>query len=446
MDRTPVTILTGFLGSGKTTLLNRILTERHGQRIAVIENEYGEIGVDQGLVIDADEEIFEMNNGCICCTVRGDLIRILGNLAKRRDKFDHVLLETTGLADPGPVAQTFFMDDEVREQFWLDGIVTLVDAKHVAQQLGRSRECEEQVAFADVVLLNKTDLVMPRELDTLETRIRAMNGMARIFRTRNAEIAVERVLSIGGFDLDGALAKRPTFLEPEYPFEWSGVYALPAGRATLELAEGPDPTMSIRVTPVVHWDEASLREAADEAMRAFSEPARRVAPGGTIRATGEHASAVLEGPGVKHFGLALEEPAHVAVFTEHFPEEFSMRIALPDGASAVPVAERRWALQHEHDEAVSSIAIEADGDVRPDKFDAWIGDLLRTHGVNLFRMKGFLAFTGDERRYVFQGVHMLFEAKPERAWGRKPRRNQLVFIGRDLPRAEIETGFRACLA
>jgi len=123
-----------------------------------------------------------------------------------------------------------------------------------------------------------------------------------------------------------------------------------------------------------------------------------------------------------------------------------MRIALPDRASAVPVAERRWALQHEHDEAVSSIAIEADGDVRPDKFDAWIGDLLRTHGVNLFRMKGFLAFTGDERRYVFQGVHMLFEAKPERAWGRKPRRNQLVFIGRDLPRAEIETGFRACLA
>ena len=139
-DKVPVTILTGFLGSGKTTLLNRILSEEHGKRIAVIENEYGEVGIDQALVINADEEIFEMSNGCICCTVRGDLIRVLGNLMKRRDKFDYVLVETTGLADPGPVAQTFFMDDEIREEFALDGIVTLVDAAHIEQQLGRSDE------------------------------------------------------------------------------------------------------------------------------------------------------------------------------------------------------------------------------------------------------------------------------------------------------------------
>ncbi len=166
--KVPVTILTGFLGSSKTTLLNWILSEEHGKRIAVIENEYGEIGIDQALVVNADEEIFEMSNGCICCKIRGDLIRVLGNLMKRRDKFDYVLVETTGLADPGPVAQTFFVDEEIREEYALDGIMMLVDAAHIEQQLGRSDESTEQVAFADVMVLNKTDLVQGEMLDRNE--------------------------------------------------------------------------------------------------------------------------------------------------------------------------------------------------------------------------------------------------------------------------------------
>ena len=216
-EKIPVTILTGFLGSGKTTLLNRILSEEHGKRIAVIENEFGEVGIDQGLVINADEEVFEMSNGCICCTVRGDLIRVLGNLMKRRDKFDYVLVETTGLADPGPVAQTFFMDDEISSEFTLDGIVTLVDAFHIDQQLGRSDESTEQIAFADVVLLNKTDLIANESLDSLEARVRGMNSMAKIIRSEKANVPVEAVLNLSAFNLDQALERRPSFLEPEYP-------------------------------------------------------------------------------------------------------------------------------------------------------------------------------------------------------------------------------------
>ena len=166
----PVTVLTGFLGSGKTTLLNRILTEEHGKRIAVIENEYGEVGVDNQLVIQSDEELFEMNNGCICCSVRGDLIRVLGRLLKRKDRLDAILIETTGLANPAPVAQTFFTDDEMRANFRLDAVVTLVDAKHILLHLGDSDEAQKQVAFADVILLNKTDLVPAAELDAAVER------------------------------------------------------------------------------------------------------------------------------------------------------------------------------------------------------------------------------------------------------------------------------------
>ena len=200
----PVTVLTGFLGAGKTTLLNRILTEYHGKKLAVIENEFGEVGVDHQLVIQSEEELFEMNNGCICCSVRGDLIRILGRLLKRKDKLDGILIETTGLANPATVAQTFFTDDEIKQSFKLDAIVTVVDAKHVAQHLDRDDESMKQVAFADVILLNKTDLVAPADLDALEARIKHINAVAKIHRTQNCDLSLDKGLDVGGFNFSRA--------------------------------------------------------------------------------------------------------------------------------------------------------------------------------------------------------------------------------------------------
>ncbi|YBV96461.1 GTP-binding protein [Phyllobacteriaceae bacterium JZ32] len=213
----PVTVLTGYLGSGKTTLLNRILTENHGKRYAVIVNEFGEIGIDNDLIVESDEEIYEMNNGCICCTVRGDLIRVVEGLMRRPGRFDAIIVETTGLADPVPVAQTFFMDDDVRAKTALDAVVALVDAKHLPLRLKDSREAEDQIAFADVVLLNKTDLVTPEEADAVEATIRAINPYATIYRTERASIPLDRVLDRGAFDLKRALENDPHFLDHDHP-------------------------------------------------------------------------------------------------------------------------------------------------------------------------------------------------------------------------------------
>ena len=443
--KVPVTILTGFLGSGKTTLLNRILNEEHGKRIAVIENEYGEVGIDQALVIDADEEIFEMSNGCICCTVRGDLIRVLGNLMKRRDKFDYVLVETTGLADPGPVAQTFFMDDEIREEFSLDGIVTLVDAAHIGQQLGRSDESTEQIAFADVLVLNKTDLVSDEELDDLEARLREMNRLARVVRSEQAQIPIDTVLHLAAFNLDEVLQRRPTFLEPEYPFEWTGVYALEPGRYELSLAEGPDPSMSLVIVEDQGVDDAALRQGAEWCVRRYAEPAQTVQPAGVLPLA-QHVSLQLQASGRKHFSLTVDAPVRVGLYAQHTAEEFDMQLVASNDDTPVPiVAERTWVAQHEHDDEVGSIAIERDGDVDPQRLNAWLTTLLAERGVDIFRMKGFISLAGEADRFVFQGVHMLFDGKPDRPWGDSPRRNQLVFIGRNLDQQEMNREFDACL-
>ena len=209
----PVTVLTGYLGAGKTTLLNRILTERHGRKYAVVVNEFGELGIDNDLVVDSDEEVFEMNNGCVCCTVRGDLIRILGGLMKRRGRFDGIIIETTGLANPAPVAQTFFVDDDVRQRTRLDAIVTVVDAKNLPARLADSAEAAAQIAFADVVVVNKVDLVSPGELESVEASVRRINGAARILRAERASVPVGALLDQGAFDLARILEREPDFLD-----------------------------------------------------------------------------------------------------------------------------------------------------------------------------------------------------------------------------------------
>ena len=315
VQKVPVTVLTGYLGAGKTTLLNRILTEEHDKRVAVIVNEFGEVGIDHQLVIDADEEIFEMNNGCICCTVRGDLIRILSDLMTRRDRFDHLVIETTGLADPAPVIQSFFVDEVMLRQTQLDAVVTVVDALHVWDHWGSS-EVQEQIAFADVILLNKTDLAAADRLAALAQKVRGMNAIATIHPTQNCDIELDKLLGVQAFDLKNALSIDPQLLDED---------------------------------------------------------------------------------------------------------------------------------AHDHDESVYSVAITETGSVDSDKFNRWLYQLVQAQGPDIFRMKGILDVDNAARRFVFQGVHMTLDGRPGKPWQPgETRRNELVFIGRNLDQEALHAGFKDC--
>lgn len=466
----PVTVLTGFLGAGKTTLLNRILTEQHGKKLAVIENEFGEVGVDNQLVIQSEEELFEMNNGCICCSVRGDLIRILGRLMKRKDRLDGILIETTGLADPGPVAQTFFSDDEMRSRFRLDSIVTVVDTKHIWQHLDDSPEAQKQIAFADVLILNKTDLVPPGDLDKLEARIRKMNAAAKVHRTQNAAIDLKYVLDVGGFNLSRATELDPGFLEPEYPFEWAGAYPLPAGTHELVIGhhdhehghEGHDhgehghdhadhenhhhhgnpDELDVVVMPVKSLEEAEITAAREAAVITFADWENRVKAGDPVT-PGATLQRLLLNKGHGHYPLNVTTAGTYLVFEGCGEDPLHIHV---DGETVKPVWQQDFHHQHSHEDDVSSVGISIPGELDGKRLNDWISGLLRTKGADIFRMKGVLSVKGSANRLVFQGVHMLFDAKFDRPWGKDARTNTLVFIGKNLDRAALTEGFKACLS
>jgi G3E family GTPase len=466
----PVTVLTGFLGAGKTTLLNRILTEQHGQKLAVIENEFGEVGVDNQLVIQSDEELFEMNNGCICCTVRGDLIRILGRLMKRKDRLDGILIETTGLANPGPVAQTFFTDDEMKQNFRLDAIVTVVDARHILQHLGSDDESVKQLAFADVILLNKTDLISAAELDPLEERIRRINAVAKIHRTHNCDVPLDRVLNVGGFNLGRATELDPQFLEPEYPFEWAGAYTLPAGTHELVIGHGDEAhdhdhdhaghdhdhgdgdhhhhhhgnpnELDVVILPVKSLDEADLAAARESAVRIFADWETRLKAGDPV-IPGVTLQRLLLTEGNGTFPLPVKEAGQYLVFESCGHDPLHLQV---QGDPVKPGWQQDFHAAHTHNDAVTSVGISLPGELDGKRLNDWISELLRVKGGDIYRMKGVLSVKGSPKRLVFQGVHMLFDAKFDREWGADPRTNTLVFIGKNLERAALTGAFQRCLA
>jgi G3E family GTPase len=452
--RIPVTVLTGFLGAGKTTLVNRILSEHHGKRIAVIENEFGEVGVDHELVIGADEEIFETSNGCICCTVRGDLIRILGQLRKRRDRFDSILIETTGLADPGPVAQTFFIDDDLKDHFSLDAIVTLVDALHIEQELRDSPIAMEQIAFADVILLNKIDLVDAAALERIGRLLQAINATANVIQSRKADVPLDRVLSLGAFDLERALLRDGAFLEPARAFEWAGLYALSAGAHELHCGahdhnhghehDGEHAhhlglsTVDLVLLPAADQEVHTLETLLKPAARIFEGEVQHVAPGEAVRA---QRRCRLQLQPHATFELEIAAAGAWALFTEHAPLEFGMHLHGP-----APVVARGFG-SHHHDLAIGSIGLTDTRELDPNKVNQWLSYLLQSRGQDILRMKGVLNLKGEPRRYVFHGVHMMFDGQLERPWNASvPRVSRLVFIGRDLDRNELEAGFESCVA
>ncbi len=351
MTQTPVTVLTGYLGAGKTTLLNRILTEAHGKKYAVIVNEFGEIGIDNDLIVDADEEVFEMNNGCVCCTIRGDLVRIVGGLMKRKGGFDGIIVETTGLADPGPVAQTFFVDEDVKAKTKLDSVTTVVDAKHVLLRLADSREAVEQIAFADQIVLNKTDLVTEAELVEVERRLRRINPLAPIHRATKSNVPLEAVLGRGGFDLDRIVELAPEFLNP------------------------------------AHGEGGHVHD--------------------------------------EHCGHDHGHDHH----HDHHDHDHG-------------------AVGHAHDDqGIRGVALSFDKPLDGTLVTRWLNETLQAQGPDILRAKGILDVKGEDKRLVFQAVHMILDGELQRPWKDGERRySRMVFIGRNLDEAALRSGFEACAA
>jgi G3E family GTPase len=355
VTKTPVTVLTGYLGAGKTTLLNRILSEDHGRRYAVIVNEFGEVGIDNDLIVGADEEVFEMNNGCVCCTVRGDLIRVLSGLMKRKGGFDAIIVETTGLADPGPVAQTFFVDEDVRAKTELDSVTTVVDAKHLLLRLKDSREAVEQVAFADQIILNKTDLVTEAELAEVERAIRRLNPIAPIRRAQRSNVPLETILGQHAFDLARITDLQPRFLNPAH-------------------GEGGH----------VHDEHCDHDHDHDH-----------------------------------HHGHGHDHDDH-----QHHP-----------------------AHDHVAESGIASVSLTARKPIDGPRVTAWLNNVLQIQGPDILRAKGILDVKGEDRRLVFQAVHMILEGDFQGEWkATDDRYSRLVFIGRGLDEAALRAGFENCIA
>ncbi|MEL7153932.1 MAG: GTP-binding protein, partial [Pseudomonadota bacterium] len=355
------------------------------------------------------------------------------------------LVETTGLADPGPVAQTFFVDDDMRESFDLDGVITMVDAKHAELHLDDSEEAASQIAFADVILINKVDLVSEESIDALERRLRAMNAMARIERVRMADAPMDQVLDVGGFDLDRALEMKPSFLEPEYPFEWGGILQIDE-TATFRLQNGPDPAMAGVMEPVDAATQEALMAAAERVYPRFSDAETALAPGDEISPGENLWSMTLNGANAYDYTLRAPKPGFYALFTEHMPEEFEAVFLNSDGGELPIAAEHVFNPEHTHDETVTSVALDLEGEVDMNKLNAWITRLLQTQGPDIFRMKGIVAVEGVEERFVFQGVHMLFDGQASDPWGEEPRASRLVFIGRNLDEDTLNEGLVSCRA
>ena len=363
--KTPVTVLTGYLGAGKTTLLNRILSENHGQKYAVIVNEFGEIGIDNDLIVGADEEVFEMNNGCVCCTVRGDLIRILSQLMKRKGQFDAIIVETTGLADPGPVAQTFFVDEDIKAKTYLDSVTALVDALHFDEALKTDRVVKEQIAFADHIILNKTDLVDDARLDEIEGRLKGLNPLASITRAQRSFVDIASLLNQHRFDLT-------------------------------------------KLEDVGHDD----RHHHDH------NPAH----GEAGHVHDEHCG---HDHGHHHHdhGPAHGEAGHV--HDEHCSHTIN------------PI----------HDEEIKSISLSTEKPIDGIRFTQWLDKLLAEKGQDILRAKGILDVKGENKRLVFQAVHMILEGDLQREWQADEKRiSRAVFIGRHLDTAAIKAGFESTIA
>eukprot|EP00197_Chlamydomonas_leiostraca_P003811 CAMPEP_0202865320 /NCGR_PEP_ID=MMETSP1391-20130828/5655_1 /ASSEMBLY_ACC=CAM_ASM_000867 /TAXON_ID=1034604 /ORGANISM="Chlamydomonas leiostraca, Strain SAG 11-49" /LENGTH=530 /DNA_ID=CAMNT_0049545149 /DNA_START=14 /DNA_END=1606 /DNA_ORIENTATION=- len=430
--RIPVTVITGFLGAGKTTLLNNILTKNHGRRIAVIENEFGEIDIDSELVVKQEavegtrDTVMQLSNGCLCCTVRDDLIQALNRLYDRKGEFDHIVIETTGLANPAPIISSFYMDQSLPDKVRLDGVVTVVDAKHVVRHLDDKKEEDvvneavTQIAYADRIILNKTDLVSPQDLAVLEGRLRAINKMADITRTQRAQVAVDYVLGVGGFDLENVEKELNVTLRRDGQIKEHDHHHHHHHEHSHDCAGA-------------NCSHESHKHDHDHAHASHSHDGHECSGKDCGHESHKHEHSHDHGHGHAH---ASHSHDHEHAHSHDCSDPHCSHESHGHGD----------ALHQHHDDKVASVSLVLEGSMDLDKINYSLGLLLETRSEDIYRMKGLLAIHGSEYRYVYQGVHTMFEGTPDRTWKDGEKRVcKMVFIGRELDREAFKDAFEHCL-
>ncbi|WP_417336739.1 CobW family GTP-binding protein [Halobacteriovorax marinus] len=443
----PVTLVVGFLGSGKTTFINEILNGDHGKKIAVIENEFGEVGIDDEILSGSNDLFVEMSNGCICCSIKGDLVESLNKLLVHAKNFEHIVIEATGMANPGPIIETFFSSEELSRSFVLDSVIGLVDSEHFEKNLEKFENSEEiafydQIAFSETILLNKSDTITAEELTSIREKVKVKNPNAQIISTTHSKVDLSKVMGTRSFDLKAIEETMPSANAVEYPFSWAGVIELKAGfyKFNIDHSHHNERMVFFKI------DEDDLNDKIiNYANSLFFSPQRRAKRGANLNVD-EH---ILLDFGGEHTGrniLDIEFDGNYAFFISDHPSHLQLKILNREENEIEFNTDHSFKkVEHFHGNEINSISLEFSGALNPQSFEMFLNVLYSQYRDEIYRSKGILHFYGNDSRVLFQGVYSSLKFDHGREWADEQRINKIVFIGKGLIGPSLEAGLKNCI-